>query len=226
MALPRFLRPTPGTRGCPHQNRVRRQAPRRPAHGSGGSSWTCAGPDRQPSAVRYRAHGSGGHLDTCADRDRYVSAVRYRVRGGSGGSAHEGHLDLCRTVTGTCQRSGTGCVGALGARPTGSSGPVPTVTGTCQRPGTGCVGAPGGSAPREDTTGLGEGARRAPSSRGCAKLGRRRVATGANHPASQSSAFRRGPGTPAGAPTGDQSTGLNATPKPTLMHQTRNTSGC
>ena len=35
---------------------------------------------------------------------------------------------------------------------------------------------------------------------------RRRVATGANHPASQSSAFRRGPGTPAGAPTGDQST--------------------
>ena len=38
------------------------------------------------------------------------------------------------------------------------------------------------------------------------KIGRRRVATGANHPASHSSAFRRGPGTPAGAPTGDQST--------------------
>ena len=32
------------------------------------------------------------------------------------------------------------------------------------------------------------------------KRGRRRVATGANHPASQSSAFRRGPGTPAVVP--------------------------
>jgi hypothetical protein len=56
-------------------------------------------------------------------------------------------------------------------------------------------------------------------------IGRRRVATGANHPASQSSALRRGPGTPAGAPTGDQSTGLNATTIPPTMHQTRNTSG-
>src|SRR6202161_3841799 len=32
------------------------------------------------------------------------------------------------------------------------------------------------------------------------ELGRRRVATGANHPASRSSAFRRGPGTPAVVP--------------------------
>ena len=32
-----------------------------------------------------------------------------------------------------------------------------------------------------------------------ASIGRRRVATGANHPASRSSAFRRGPGTPAAA---------------------------
>jgi hypothetical protein len=55
------------------------------------------------------------------------------------------------------------------------------------------------------------------------KIGRRRVATGANHPASQSSAFRRGPGTPAGAPTGDQSTASNATTIPPTMHQTRNT---
>jgi len=33
-----------------------------------------------------------------------------------------------------------------------------------------------------------------------ASIGRRRVATGANHPASRSSAFRRGPGTPAAVP--------------------------
>ena len=33
-------------------------------------------------------------------------------------------------------------------------------------------------------------------------MGRRRVATGANHPASHSSAFRRGPGTPVGCPDG------------------------
>src|SRR5215470_17996210 len=39
-----------------------------------------------------------------------------------------------------------------------------------------------------------------------AKIGRRRVATGANHPASHSWAFRRWSGTPAGTPTGDQST--------------------
>src|SRR5437016_2745424 len=54
-----------------------------------------------------------------------------------------------------------------------------------------------------------------------AKIGRRRVATGANHPASHSSAFRRGPGTPAGAPTGDQSTGMHVTPKPPLVRQDR-----
>ena len=52
-------------------------------------------------------------------------------------------------------------------------------------------------------------------------IGRRRVATGANHPASHSSAFRRGPGTPAGAPTGDQSTAMHVTPKPPLVHQDR-----
>src|SRR5450755_3532265 len=33
-------------------------------------------------------------------------------------------------------------------------------------------------------------------------MGRRRVATGANHPASHSSAFRRGPGTPVGCSNG------------------------
>jgi len=54
-----------------------------------------------------------------------------------------------------------------------------------------------------------------------AKIGRRRVATGANHPASHSSAFRRGPGTPAGAPTGDQSTAMHVTPKPPLVRQDR-----
>ncbi len=53
---------------------------------------------------------------------------------------------------------------------------------------------------------------------------RRRVATGANHPASHSSAFRRGPGTPAGAPTGDQSTAMHVTPKPPLVRQDRITS--
>jgi hypothetical protein len=52
-----------------------------------------------------------------------------------------------------------------------------------------------------------------------ASKGRRRVATGANHPASHSSAFRRGPGTPAGAPTGDQSTAMHVTPKPPLARQ-------
>jgi len=79
-------------------------------------------------------------------------------------------------------------------------------------------GGSGGSSPRARTASHGEGAQRAP------KLKRRRVATGANHPASQSSAFRRGPGTPAGAPTGDQSTGLNSTPNPAPMHQSTNTS--
>jgi hypothetical protein len=49
---------------------------------------------------------------------------------------------------------------------------------------------------------------------------RRRVATGANHPASHSSALRRGPGTPAvGAPAGDQSTGKNVTPNMPLVRQ-------
>ena len=56
------------------------------------------------------------------------------------------------------------------------------------------------------------------------RKGRRRVATGANHPASRSSAFRRGPGTPAGAPTGDQSTAMHVTPKPPLVRQDRITS--
>src|SRR5215472_8135775 len=73
-------------------------------------------------------------------------------------------------------------------------------------------GAPGGRPPGKNCEPLARP--KGPS------IGRRRVATGANHPASQSSAFRRGPGTPAGAPTGDQSTGLNATTKPTQMHQT------
>jgi len=49
----------------------------------------------------------------------------------------------------------------------------------------------GGSSPRMSTASHRRGDQRAPS------IGRRRVATGANHPASRSSAFRRGPGTPA-----------------------------
>ncbi len=52
-------------------------------------------------------------------------------------------------------------------------------------------GGSGGSSPRASIASRCEGGRRPP------KTGRRRVATGANHPASQSSAFRRGPGTPA-----------------------------
>ena len=67
------------------------------------------------------------------------------------------------------------------------------------RPGTGRPGVPGVS-PRETLRAT------AKPATGPAKIERRRVATGANHPASHSSAFRRGPGTPAGAPTGDQST--------------------
>ena len=47
-----------------------------------------------------------------------------------------------------------------------------------------------GVAPRANTASHRRGDRRPPS------MGRRRVATGANHPASHSSAFRRGPGTP------------------------------
>src|SRR5262249_42189274 len=70
----------------------------------------------------------------------------------------------------------------------------------------------GGSTPRTSTASRGEGSK-------STRIGRRRVATGANHPASQSSAFRRGPGTPAGAPTGDQSTTTNVTPKPPLVRQ-------
>src|ERR1039457_3234190 len=77
----------------------------------------------------------------------------------------------------------------------------------------------GGSSPRENTASRGE------ADQGSAKLGRRRVATGANHPASHSSAFRRGPGTPAGAPTGDQSTVMHVTPKPPLVRQDRITIG-
>src|ERR1017187_5865979 len=78
-------------------------------------------------------------------------------------------------------------------------------------------GGPGGRPP-ENT------ASRAEADQRSAKLGRRRVATGANHPASHSSAFRRGPGTPAGAPTGDQSTVMHVTPKPPLVRQDRMTS--
>src|SRR5262249_31190857 len=79
------------------------------------------------------------------------------------------------------------------------------------------AGGSGGSPPRAKLRAVGEASKRL-------SIGRRRVATGANHPASQSSAFRRGPGTPAGAPTGDQSTGLNSTPNPAPMHQSGNTS--
>src|SRR5215467_1948462 len=78
-------------------------------------------------------------------------------------------------------------------------------------------GVPGGRPPGLVLRAIGEAAKRL-------SIARRRVATGANHPASQSSAFRRGPGTPAGAPTGDQSTGLNSTPNPAPMHQSGNTS--
>ena len=67
-----------------------------------------------------------------------------------------------------------------------------------------------------------EPSRRRPE--GPTSMERRRVATGANHPASHSSAFRRGPGTPAGAPTGDQSTAMHVTPKPPLVRQDRITS--
>ena len=79
------------------------------------------------------------------------------------------------------------------------------------RPG-GLGGLPPGKALRADPA----RASKTPS------IGRRRVATGANHPASHSSALRRGPGTPAGAPTGDQSTGKHVTPNPPLVRQDRN----
>ena len=74
------------------------------------------------------------------------------------------------------------------------------------------AGAPGARGPDRATGGPGghppgKALRaKAKSAQKPTKIGRRRVATGANHPASHSSAFRRGPGTPAGAPTGDQST--------------------
>ena len=76
-------------------------------------------------------------------------------------------------------------------------------------------GGPGGRPPGKILRAVGAGDRRSPS------IERRRVATGANHPASHSSAFRRGPGTPAGAPTGDQSTAMHVTPKPPLVRQDR-----
>jgi hypothetical protein len=79
-------------------------------------------------------------------------------------------------------------------------------------------GGPGGRPPGSVLRAVGAGDRRPPS------IERRRVATGANHPASHSSAFRRGPGTPAGAPTGDQSTAMHVTPKPPLVRQDRITS--
>ena len=77
------------------------------------------------------------------------------------------------------------------------------------------TGGPGGLPPGKILRADGEGVRRTPG------IGRRRVATGANHPASHSSAFRRGPGTPAGAPTGDQSTAMHVTPKAPVVHQDR-----
>ena len=55
----------------------------------------------------------------------------------------------------------------------------------------GATGGSGGSPPRKSTASHWRRGRKAPS------IVRRRVATGANHPASRSSAFRRGPGTPA-----------------------------
>ena len=76
-------------------------------------------------------------------------------------------------------------------------------------------GGPGGRPPGRYC----EPRRRRPE--GPTSMERRRVATGANHPASHSSAFRRGPGTPAGAPTGDQSTAMHVTPKPPLVRQDR-----
>src|SRR6185437_6945146 len=57
-------------------------------------------------------------------------------------------------------------------------------------PHRGPPGGPGVAPPEEHCEPLARG-RKAPS------IVRRRVATGANHPASRSSAFRRGPGTPA-----------------------------
>jgi hypothetical protein len=122
-------------------------------------------------------------------------------------------------------RGDSGPVGGLQltgpGRPKRPSGPQGNPTRACAagggRPGLAPHrGVPGGRPPGQILRALGE-ALKGPS------IGRRRVATGANHPASQSSALRRGPGTPAGAPTGDQSTGLNATPNPTTMHTTRNT---
>jgi hypothetical protein len=60
----------------------------------------------------------------------------------------------------------------------------------------------------------GLGARAEPESGRPPDMERRRVATGANHPASHSSAFAG-----CGAPTGDQSTDMNATRKPPRMCQ-------
>ena len=74
--------------------------------------------------------------------------------------------------------------------------PPPTEPGLRQHPPprAGHAGGSGGSSPRKSTASH----RRRPPKKG-PSIGRRRVATGANHPASRSSAFRRGPGTPAAA---------------------------
>jgi hypothetical protein len=78
------------------------------------------------------------------------------------------------------------------------------------------MGGSGGSPPGQTLRASRRGPPKGPS------IGRRRVATGANHPASQSSALRRGPGTPAvGAPAGDQSTGKHVTPNLPLVRQDR-----
>ena len=70
------------------------------------------------------------------------------------------------------------------------SPPERKANGEHHPPRRGPPGGPGGRPPEEHCEPLARG-RKAPS------IGRRRVATGANHPASRSSAFRRGPGTPA-----------------------------
>jgi hypothetical protein len=99
---------------------------------------------------------------------------------------------------------------AAGVTPVAASGLM-----AADRRAAGWWGAPGVS-PRADTASRRRGGKKPPS------IERRRVATGANHPASHSSALRRGPGTPAiGAPAGDQSTGKNVTPNIPLVRQDR-----
>ena len=58
----------------------------------------------------------------------------------------------------------------------------------------------------------------------CLEIERRRVATGANHPASHSSALRRGPGTPARCPSGGPEHRNHVTPNSPLVRQDRITS--